>query len=73
MMWGYYDGYNAIWMAVTMLVFWGALIALALFAIRAFAPRGRDGDGALDILRKRLAAGEIDQNEFEAKKRLLQG
>lgn len=72
MMWGYYDGYNAIWMAVTMLLFWGGLIAIAIFAIRAFGPRKRD-DGALDILRKRLASGEIDQNEFDAKKRLLQG
>jgi len=72
MMWGYYDGYNAIWMAVTMLLFWGGLAAIAFFGIRAFAPRKQD-DGALEILRKRLAAGEIDQAEFADKKRMLQG
>lgn len=72
MMWGYYDGWSWLWMAVMMIVFWGGIIALGVFAIRALTwPRG--GDQALDVLRRRLASGEISQEEFEKTRKALQG
>jgi putative membrane protein len=73
MMWPYYGGTGWIWMTVMMVVFWGGLIALAVWAIRAFGPpRGGAGDDAMQTLRRRLAAGEITQEEFERTRRLLQ-
>ena len=64
MMWGYYDGWSWLWMAGMMVLFWGGVIALAVVVIRAIVgPRG--GDLATDVLRRRLAAGEISQDEFD--------
>jgi putative membrane protein len=61
-------------MALMMALFWGVVIVGIVFGIRWLA--GRDGlprstDRALDILRQRYARGEIDTDEFEAKKRDL--
>lgn len=58
-----------------MLVFWGVIIALIVLAVRwvmanqGAAPR----DDALETLRKRFAAGEIDEEEFNRRKRVLEG
>lgn len=60
-------------MMVMMLVFWGLAIAGIVLAIRwlVSAGRGPSGDRALDILRERYARGEINKDEFEAKRRDL--
>ena len=72
MMWGYFDGGNWLWMAGMMVLFWGGIIVLAVFAIRAFnGPKGNDQ--ALDVLRRRLAGGAITQDEFEKTRKALQG
>jgi putative membrane protein len=72
MMWGYYDGWSWLWMAAMMVLFWGGIIAVAVFAIRAFSgPRG--SDQAMDLLRRRLAGGEISQEEYEKTRKALQG
>ena len=73
MMWfGYYDGYTWLLMAGMMVLFWGGIAALMVLAIRAFSgPRG--GDQAMDVLRRRLASGEITQEEFDKTRRALQG
>ena len=72
MMWGYFDGGNWLWMAGMMVLFWGGIIVLAVFAIRTFTgPKGNDL--ALDVLRRRLAGGEITQEEFEKTRNALQG
>ena len=74
MMW-YYGG-NSVWMWVfgtlMMVVFWGGLIALAVWAVRSGLGTRRDSD-ALSVLRRRLAAGEISQEDFDKTKRVLQG
>ena len=71
MMWYYpTGGFGAFWMAVVMVLFWGGVIALGVLAIRAIASRSQ-GDGALDVLRRRLAAGEITAEEFEKTKKAL--
>ena len=56
-----------------MLVFWGLVIAGLVLGIRWLASQGREprSDAALEILRQRYARGEINREEFEAKKRDL--
>ncbi|WKZ82303.1 MAG: SHOCT domain-containing protein [Acidimicrobiia bacterium] len=55
-----------------MVVFWGAVVALAVWAIRSTRTRPSESrSGALDILERRFAAGEIDRDEFEARRALL--
>lgn len=73
MMWGYTDGSTWLWMVPMMLLFWGGVIALVIWGVRAFTgPRGT-ADPAMQTLRRRLAAGEISQDEFDKTKRILQG
>ena len=72
MMW-YYGGWAWVWMTLMMVVFWGGVIALAVWAIRAFARPRDNGDEALAKLRERLASGAITQDEFEKTKNILQG
>jgi putative membrane protein len=72
MMWYYGSGgWGWLWMAVIMLVFWGGLIAVAVWAIRSGL--GSRRNDAMGVLRRRMAAGEISQDEFEKTKRILQG
>jgi putative membrane protein len=72
MMWGYTDGWSWLWMSGMMVLFWGGIIALAIVVIRGISgPRG--GDQAVEVLRRRLAAGEISQDEFEKVRKALQG
>jgi len=63
------------------LLFWGLLFVAAVAVVRWLWAHGREqgrlpsstdtGDSALEILRRRYARGEIDRDEFEAKKRDL--
>jgi putative membrane protein len=61
-----------------MLAFWGLLIGLVLWGVRAFAGgRGNDNSGAsrptpLEILQARYARGEISREEYETMRRDLQ-
>jgi uncharacterized membrane protein len=72
MMWGYTDGWSVLWMSGMMVLFWGGVIALVVFAVRAFAgPRGTDQ--AIDVLRRRLASGEISLEDYEKTRKALQG
>jgi putative membrane protein len=73
MMWYYGGGgWNWLWMTLMMLMFWGGLIAVAVWAIRSGLGSRPEND-ALNVLRRRLAAGEISQEDFEKTKRFLQG
>ncbi len=58
-----------------MLVVWAALILLVVLLVRAFfpAPRRDDTETALAILRRRYAAGEISEAEYERARRVLGG
>jgi putative membrane protein len=72
-MWGLW-GVWGLGMMVMMLVFWALVIAGIVLAIRWLVSQGRPGhqsDTALDILRQRYARGEINKEEFEAKRRDL--
>ncbi len=64
---------------ILMTVFWIAVIVAIGLLIRwlilsSRAPRGKteQSDSALEVLKKRYARGEIDKEEFEAKKLDLQ-
>ncbi len=72
MMWGYNDGGSWLWMTAMMVVVWSGIIVLAVFAIRAFSGP-KSNDQAVDVLRRRLAGGEITQEEFEKTRKALQG
>jgi putative membrane protein len=60
---------------VMMVVFWGLLIAGIVILVRALTTRNVFGqpshDGALELLRRRYAAGEITKDQFEEMKRTL--
>jgi len=60
---------------IMMLVFWGLVIAGIVVLVRALTHRnvfGQPGtDNALEILRRRYAAGEITREQFEEMKRTL--
>lgn len=79
----WHDGGSGDWggwlMVFTMLVFWGGLIVLAVWALRSFGrsggadrSEGRSAD-AMTILEERFARGEIDQEEFERRGAVLRG
>jgi putative membrane protein len=74
MMWGLgYGGWR--WMGpVFMLVFWALLLAGGVLLVRYLVRQGRAGDrqeSALEILKRRYARGEIDKDEYEAKRKDL--
>ena len=71
MMWNYDGGVGWLWMGSMMLLFWGGVILLAIWAIRTITSSKPTGDAAIDTLRRRLAAGEINAEEFEKIKNVL--
>lgn len=72
---GYYDGWGAMgWLGgLMMLLFWGGLVLLVLPSIQALGSAGRPHrpEDALATLRRRYAAGEITQAEYELARRAL--
>ena len=68
-------GAGGLVMICMMFVFWGLVIAGLVLGIRWLVRQGRDGqpDRALEILRERYARGEINKEEFEARRRDLGG
>jgi putative membrane protein len=86
MMWPYHMGYvgwgGMLLGGIFMLLFWGAIIFVAVLAIRAFSrsnqsagrndnymPQGRD---SLEILKERYARGEITREQYQEIKRDLE-
>ena len=80
MMWtdGWGGWVGGIMMVLMMLVFWGGLIALVVFLARGFGARPSQGEGkrsepeAREILADRFARGEISEDEYEQRKRVLE-
>jgi putative membrane protein len=66
-------GTGGLVMMLMMLVFWAVVIAGLVVGIRWLLSQGRTPtpDSALAILRDRYARGEINREEFEAKRRDL--
>lgn len=72
MMWGYYDGWSWFWMVALMILLWGSIVALVVGGLRSVIASRQTSDPALETLRRRFAAGEISQEEFEKTRRALQ-
>lgn len=59
-------------MAVMMVVFWGAIVALVVYLLRSARPGGPDAtERARRILDERLARGEIEPEEYARRRDLL--
>ncbi len=71
-MWGVWGAWG-IGMMLIMVLFWGLVIVAIVLGLRWLVTQGRASrpDAALEILRQRYARGEIDREEFEARKRDL--
>jgi putative membrane protein len=71
-MWGMW-GVWGIGMMLMMLVFWVVVIVGIVLGIRWLLSQGNftRADSALQVLRERYARGEINKDEFDAKKRDL--
>ena len=71
-MWGMWGAWG-LGMMLFMLVFWVLVIVGIVLGVRWLVTQGRESrsDTALEILRQRYARGEINKEEFEAKKRDL--
>jgi putative membrane protein len=76
--WGMHPmgGFWGVWgigMMFIMLLFWGLVIVGVVLGIRWLITQGKESrsDSALAILRQRYTRGEIDKDEFDAKKRDL--
>lgn len=71
-MWGVW-GIWGIGMLLSVLLFWALVIVGIVVGIRWLIREGRPAasDSALEILRQRYARGEINRDEFEAKRRDL--
>ena len=66
-MWGAW-GFS---MMITMMMFWGLIAVALLPGIRRLIGQGKESriDSALEILRQRYPRGEINNEEFDAKKK----
>jgi putative membrane protein len=69
MMWGAW-GFG---MMLMMILFWALVIAAVVLGIRWLIGQGKESrsDPALEILRQRYARGEIDKEEFDARRKDL--
>jgi putative membrane protein len=80
-MMGWYDGWGGGgWLAMTlMMVFWIALVAVAIWAVARFAGHGSTAAATgttptpRALLDHRLAAGEIDAEQYAQLRRLMEG
>lgn len=76
-MMGDYGMAHGYWFGGGLMMLWWVLVVVAIVALVLWLtktpPRGSGTgrDPALDILRERYARGEIDEQEFEKKKRDL--
>jgi putative membrane protein len=62
-----------LWGWLMMVAFWGVVIFGIVWAVRTTtSPRQRDEDSALRILDERLARGEIDREDYEQRRQVLE-
>jgi putative membrane protein len=76
MMWGWggYGGWGHWIGPFFMVAFWALIITGGVFLVRFLARQGRTAgheDSALEVLKRRYACGEIEKEEFEAKRKDL--
>jgi len=64
-------GYGSIWPMAGMIIFWVGLIVIGFFLVSNYVNGGRK-KSPQEILKKRLAKGEIDESEYERLKSILE-
>ena len=80
--WGMDGGFGVVWLfgVFLVLLFWGLIIAALVLGIRWLIRADQRGrlqpplprpDDPLEILRQRYARGEIDEEEYERRRRTL--
>lgn len=69
--WGVGWPWGLLWLGFAVL-FWGGLLALLVWAVRSVSGPRRSPDTAAQILKRRLASGEISQEEYERIRQLLE-
>jgi putative membrane protein len=76
MMWGWHgwSGWGWLAMSLAMVAFWGLIVWAVVAVVRGLGggwrrPEGRDPE---QILAKRYAAGEIDEQEYRSRLEVLQ-
>ncbi len=64
-------GWGILMMMVSMVIFWGIIIGGIVLLVRYIFPQSglKVSEDALEIIKRRYARGEIEKEEFEAKKR----
>lgn len=75
-MFGYCTGAMGAGAWIMMVALWGAVLALAVWAVTRFFPSAAHGDRhaeAVEMLERRLAAGEIDTETFRQTRDELAG
>lgn len=68
-------GYGSWWMGLMMVLVWAAIIAGVIWVVRSADRGGRSETPRrrpIDILAARYARGEIDDEEFERRRRQLE-
>ena len=76
-MMGFGYGYGAGWLGVILMVlFWALVIILIVMLVRGLTGQNKkssdnNGNSAIEILKERYAKGEINKEEFKAKKKDL--
>ena len=66
-------GFGGIFMILVWVLIIAGIVMLAKWLFTAYGTGSRNGDGsnALDILKERYARGEIDEQEYQKRKRDL--
>jgi len=63
-------GYESFWSMILMIIFWVGLISLGIYLITNFI-NGGNKKTPLQIIKERLAKGEIDVTEYEQLKSII--
>ncbi|HLR22932.1 MAG TPA: SHOCT domain-containing protein [Pseudogracilibacillus sp.] len=64
-------GYGSFWSMILMIIFWSGLISLGIYLITNFI-NGGNKKSSLQIIKKRLANGEIDETEYLRLKSIIE-
>jgi len=70
MMHGY--GIGSFWSMLLMIGFWIGLFSLGVYLLTNFITGGKKKPSPLEILHERLAKGEIDEDEYERLKTIIE-
>lgn len=74
-MWYHVHNFSSFWLwsdFIVSVLFWGGVLFLAAWAVRNYKYRRGYHETPLDILKRRLASGEITPEEFDNLRKALE-